>query len=836
MVRSLFSKASPKIEGVLESNFDFGFSVNHTGLTASAVLNHSDSTLIEEDSFPALRGRMADTLPRPPEFGPEEFAQNDIAHGFADIMFVLPGNGRDGEEDAGDTVITGAGDDRMTLDGGANTVILGSGDDEFSAGGPVRLLIAGSGDDRAKLAMGAEKVMLGSGDDVLDVAGSVETVIAGAGDDHVLLAAADTITLGSGDDVLGLSTATGHADGGSGADFLALDQSLNTFDVRVEGNTVSLADRATGQSAQFTDFESFQFGEETLGFESLAENFGPEAFPEISVARGTQFTTVNDFDPSVNVVWDRAAQQAVIQTESSTGPTVASRAYGMVHTAIYDAWASYDPTAMRVAFDADGNNETLETGLVANDANKTKAMSYGAYEVLLDLFPDQKTLFDTIMTERYGLDPEGDGSPEADIGMDAAADLLALRRMDGSNQLNGYVDSIGYEPVNKGPDRVVDITRWTPENVPIDSPDDSTRQEFLSPHWFKVESFGLPETAGSEETDFASLDVPPPQPFFMEEFAGSQLDLDAKLIELSAPVTIDGVDYAAGDTLQVSKVLIGEVIAPRFISQAEQIVEFNANLTDRQKLIAEFWEDAGGTAFPPGTFMTFAQVVSARDGNGVDEDAQMFLAMGNAVMDAGISAWWTKVEFDYARPVRAIRELGELELIGEPGVDDVTGEEGYVIEAFAGYDPETNISLGTKTILAENYVTYQRPFSNPSPPFAEYLSGHSTFSAAGAEVLRRFTDSEEFGASVTFQPGSSQFDPSVPEDPVTLFWETFEAASDEAGISRRYGNIHFEDADLVGRRIGEDVGGRVYDLAEQFIQGTVSEASRPFFEEWDLMG
>ncbi|NBC31968.1 MAG: calcium-binding protein [Alphaproteobacteria bacterium] len=716
-------------------------------------------------------------------------------------------------------VVTGGSDDRLILDAGADEVHLGSGDDQFRAGGPVRLVVAGSADDSVILEAGAEEVVLGSGDDLLEAAGAVERVRSG-----------------SGDDIVRLSTANGQVDGGSGEDSLFLAQPLNAFDVLVEEDTVSLADRMTGDVAQFTQFEAFTFENGSYSFERLVENFGPNAFPKISVARGTQFTTVNDFDPSVNVVWDRAAQQAVIETEISTGPTVASRAYGMVHTAIYDAWASYDPTAVRVSFDAAGNNEDLEAGLVATDANKNKAMSYAAYQVLLDLFPDQKPLFDTIMTERYGLDPAGDGSPEAGVGADAAADLLALRRMDGSNQLNGYVDTTGYEPVNKGPDQVVDITRWTPENVPIDSADDSTRQEFLSPHWPGVESFGLPETAGSEQTDFESLGVPAPQPFFLDAFAESELNLDAKTVELSAPVTIDGVDYAAGDTLQVSKALIGEVIAPRFISQAEEIVEFNANLTDRQKLIAEFWEDAGGTAFPPGTFMTFAQVVSARDGNSVDEDAKMFFAMGNAVMDAGISAWWTKVEFDYARPVRAIRELGKLELIGEPGVDELTGEEGYVIEAFAGYDPETSIGLGTKTILAENFVTYQRPFSNPSPPFAEYVSGHSTFSAAGAEVLRQFTGSEEFGASVTFQPGASQFDPSVPAEPITLSWDTFEAASDEAGISRRYGNIHFEDADLVGRRLGEDVGAGVYELAEQFIDGTVPDVSRPFFEEWDMIG
>ena len=138
----------------------------------------------------------------------------------------------------------------------------------------------------------------------------------------------------------------------------------------------------------------------------------------------------------------------------------------------------------------------------------------------------------------------------------------------------------------------------------------------------------------------------------------------------------------------------------------------------------------------------------ARDDHTLDQDAQLFLAMGNAVFDAGIATWQAKIEYDYARPVRVIRDLGELGLIGEKGVDELTGETGFVIQAFGGIDPDTGVGLGTKTILAENFVTFQRSGADPSPPFAEYTSGHSAFSAAGAEVLSLFTGSDAFGGSV----------------------------------------------------------------------------------------
>ena len=188
----------------------------------------------------------------------------------------------------------------------------------------------------------------------------------------------------------------------------------------------------------------------------------------------------------------------------------------------------------------------------------------------------------------------------------------------------------------------------------------------------------------------------------------------------------------------------------------------------------------------------------------------MFFALGNCVLDAGIATWESKVYYDYVRPVSAVRELGELGLIGEydPKLDD------YVVEAYQGKEK------GTQTILAEDFVTYQTPNSDYSPPFAEYTSGHSAFSAAGAEVLQQYTGSDYFGASVAFEPGESRFEPAVtPKDTVTLEWNSFSEAADEAGMSRLYGGIHFTEGDLNGRELGRKVGDLVFDRAQFYING-----------------
>jgi hypothetical protein len=119
------------------------------------------------------------------------------------------------------------------------------------------------------------------------------------------------------------------------------------------------------------------------------------------------------------------------------------------------------------------------------------------------------------------------------------------------------------------------------------------------------------------------------------------------------------------------------------------------------------------------------------------------------------------------------------------------------------------------------------PFQSPNfvtPPFPEYTSGHSTFSAASAEILRRFTGKDDFNFSVTIPAGGNGFQPGVPAEPVTLSFDTFSQAADSAGLSRINGGIHFRAGDLEGRRCGRLVGEMVWNVGMSYITG--SAASR----------
>jgi len=516
--------------------------------------------------------------------------------------------------------------------------------------------------------------------------------------------------------------------------------------------------------------------------------------PELQVDPVTQLVTVNDDSPSISVLWDRAVQEAVINTR--VGPTIASRAYSMVHTAIYDAWAAYDPSAISTQLGDELQRPQEEN----TEANKSEAMSFSAYRTLVDLFPSEQAIFDNLMTQ-LGLDPSNtttDVSTPAGIGNVSAQALLEFRHNDGSNQLgddpngngNTYSDIIGYQPQNLDGD-AINIELWTPEHVPIDDPT-ARVQSFLTPQWAEIIPFSLESSAELREAGV----LEDPEPFLLPG-VDAEVDLDAGEITL-----------ADGSVVEISQDIIGTIINPGFIEQAEQLVNWSADLTDEQKLIAEFWEDAGGTSFPPGTWMTFGQFVSARDENTLDQDVELFFNLGNAVFDAGVATWEAKVFYDYARPVRAVRDLGEQGLIGE--FDPELG--GFAIDAWAGPGE------GTQRILATDFLTYQTPGGDPSPPFAEYVSGHSTFSSAAAEVLQRFTGSDDFGGSVTFQPGESRFEPGVtPQQVEILEWATFSDAANEASESRFFGGIHFEDGGRNGEVLGQQVGTEVWNETQSLL-------------------
>lgn len=708
----------------------------------------------------------------------------------------------------------GVGDDVLEFQGvrtsGEIRLTMGAGDDVFSA----ENVVAG----RQLRILGNEGNDLFAADDLyskrpfyLDMGdGNDECVFAGLVD----IWKTSEIRLGHGDDFFAAVPQESNdqtdfrlrfsLDGGAGNDAVAFDSSVTIHKcsslVGGSGTDTFVAGGADIHShSRISNFELEQLPDLSSRIEQvvtrlLAEDLDPFERAEpvrLQVDPDTQLVSVEDPSPTVSALWDQAMQQAIINT--SPGPTIGSRAQAMLHTTMFDAWSAYDLLAESTVMGDDLQRPVHEI----SEANKEQAMSFAGYRVAKDLFADEAHLFDALM-EQLGYDPANettDVTTPAGIGNVMAQALIELRYRDGANQLGDdpsgtpdapYSDTTGYQAANEI-GNTSEIELWTPERVPIDSAPsvEGKVQDFLTPHWPEVDSFSL-ESADQ----FRPVE---PEPFLLVD---GSVDLQAKTITLANSTVID-----------IEPSIVGTIINPAFIEQAEEVVEISANLSDQQKLIAEFWEDAKGTSFPSGTWMTFGQFTSARDNHSVDDDAKLFFALSNAMLDAGIATWEAKINYDYARPVRVIRELGELGLIGQ--FDSELG--GFAIDAWT---PDG----GTQTILATDFLTYQTPGGDPSPPFSEYTSGHSSFSAAGAEILRLFTGDDFFGASVSFAPGESRFEPgTTPTDTVTLAWDTYSVAAQEAGRSRLYGGIHFDDGDINGRSLGVMVGRSVWERTLEFV-------------------
>jgi hypothetical protein len=259
---------------------------------------------------------------------------------------------------------------------------------------------------------------------------------------------------------------------------------------------------------------------------------------------------------------------------------------------------------------------------------------------------------------------------------------------------------------------------------------------------------------------------------------------------------------ASGDEFRWLVQLLGPAKygSKEYREQAEELVEISAGLTDRQKMIAEYWSDGPNSEQPPGHWALFAQYVSARDRHTLDDDVKMFFALSNAIFDTGIAAWDAKRTYDSVRPVTAIPLL----------------YTGKTIRSWGGP------GKGTVELDGARWIPYQAA-TFPTPPFPDYVSGHSAYSAAAARILALWTGSDRFGNSVTLPAGSSKIEPgTTPGRLVMLNWPTFTDAADEAGMSRRYGGIHFRGADLAGRLLGRFVATEAWQKAQSYFDGTAT--------------
>lgn len=283
---------------------------------------------------------------------------------------------------------------------------------------------------------------------------------------------------------------------------------------------------------------------------------------------------------------------------------------------------------------------------------------------------------------------------------------------------------------------------------------------------------------------------------------------------------------------------------------------------DYARVLAEFWADGPDSETPPGHWFTILNYVSDHpllekrfEGSGptlsdLEWDVKSYFALAGAIHDAAVTAWGVKGWYDYIRPVSAIRymaDLGqssgaslpnyhpaglpliqgyvEMVEVGDPltGVNDENVGK-IKLYSWRGHDyindPETDVA-GVGWILAENWWPYQRP-SFVTPNFAGYVSGHSTFSRAAAELMTAFTGDAFFpGGMGEFEAPMNEFlvFEEGPSEDITLQWATYRDASDQCSLSRIWGGIHPPVDDIPGRLMGMEIGVDAFELAKEYFEG-----------------
>jgi hypothetical protein len=479
-------------------------------------------------------------------------------------------------------------------------------------------------------------------------------------------------------------------------------------------------------------------------------SFAAAAEPQSTEKPLHKFLPIEDkSNVSLAYIWLDIAEEATAQDVDAHGarPTIISRTLAIWATVMYDAWAAYDERAAGSRLGGQLRRPLEEHTL----ENKKTAISYASYHALLFVYPESKEYLAGEML-KLGFDPNlvsDDPTKPEGIGYLAAQAVIEYRRHDGANQLGdeaggdgaAYGDYTYYKPVNP-PDKILDPDRWQP--IPFTRADGATFiVDFLTPHWYRVKPFAL------ERSDQFRPEPPP-------------------------------------TTVHNNEQLKKEV---------DEVLAYNAGLTNEQKAIVEFMRDGPRSTGQSGHWLRFAQDVSRRDQQSLDQDVKLYFVIANVAFDAFISCWETKRFYDSSRPWTLVRHY----------------YHGQKVNGWAG--PEG----GAKMVPAEEWRPYS-PAIFVTPPFPGYTSGHATVSGACAKMLELFTGSDQYG--YIEQRRHCELTESDPGEMVTLDLPTWSATAEMAALSRCMGGYHIATDNNVGLRVGREIAVWSWPKYQAYFDGT----------------
>lgn len=540
--------------------------------------------------------------------------------------------------------------------------------------------------------------------------------------------------------------------------------------------------------------------------------------------------------------------------------------------AMWDAWAAYDATA-------DGYVSTERLTPPADLAAAQKqAISYAVYRVLNHRYTSavggavSAACFRAFMV-KLGFNPDDQtesGNTPTALGNRIGRQVIEQFRSDGANEASNYADTTSWMPLNAP--LVVDApgttcsdpSRYQPLNLATAETQNgivlpSGLQGYIGSQWGNVKPLAL-----SRVGDVPYFDLGPPPAIDQASMKGWVLDVLRRTASL---------DHQDGVTLDISPGSYGNNTLGTDDGKGRSInpitgKPYTPNVVPRgdfARVLAEFWADGPKSETPPGHWNTLANSVADTavfvrklEGAGTELDplswdVHSYLAINGAVHDAAIAAWDLKRRFQCSRPVTLVRYMAGLGQSSDasapsynPGglpleaglVEVITAQSSapgqrhahlsrYVgsvaVRSWRGEPGDRKNEVGgVGWIRAIDWVPYQRR-TFVTPAFPGYVSGHSTFSRAAAEVLTNITGSPLFpGGLGTYSTKANAYlvFERGPEVDVQLQWATYYDAADQAGQSRIFGGIHILPDDYGGRRIGRDVGLSAYARTKTYWNGT----------------
>ena len=421
------------------------------------------------------------------------------------------------------------------------------------------------------------------------------------------------------------------------------------------------------------------------------------------------------------IMLDANAADHGLPIPNQLGPLRTARAFAIVQIAIFDA------------MNAVAGVYRGYTGLspINGPASIEAAVAQAAHDTLSDLFPSQATTFDRLLADE--LRSMGEGRPKrsgVDLGRRAAAAILELRTNDGSQyqeELYGteYVPGVEADKWRQDPVSLLPIalgSRWG---------------EMVEPFALRsADQFPIPAPPATGSPEFiAAFDE-------VKNFGGCGSD------PVACSVGADG-----------------------FVTPTVRTAE--------QAQIGVFWGYDGtpGLGTPPRLYNQIAIQIAQQKGSSGLELARLLALINVAMADAGLAAWQAKYEYEFCRPITAIRS--------------------------AGFPTWTPLGAPASNKIGPNFT----------PPFPSYASGHATFGAALFQILRRFYGTDEIPLVIESDEfnGLTKDNTGVVRPRLSRSYANLSQAEEENAQSRIYLGIHWSFDKTAGISQGRRVADYIMD-------------------------